>query len=100
MSSGRPGAEKPLLFVWIRQHHVANELVEVAARGQELAQRPARRREAVELLHRERALIVGAAEIREAAIEVVDDRWRDRMIDPRHNFDVTRRETLLPSRWR
>ena len=50
--------------VRIRQHQLADLAVEVVARGDELPQRAAGRRERVELLARQPVLGVGAAEVR------------------------------------
>ena len=75
--------EAVMFDVGVRQHHVANQLIEVGARGEELPQRPARRREAVELGQRQAVLVVRAPEVGEAAIEIVDDARADRRVDAR-----------------
>ena len=71
-------------------------LDELVARGEELTQRAARRSERIELVDSQAVQIVGAPEIGEASIQIVDNRGIDGPVDPRRDRDVARRKAFLP----
>ncbi len=62
----------------------------------ELSKCPHRRAEAVEFDRRESIRLVGAAEIDELAVKLVDDVLGHRRVDPRLHLDVAAVEALLP----
>ncbi len=72
--------------------------MQVVVAGDERAQRPRRRAVALELGRRQAVRLVGAAEVRDAGAQLVEDRRVDRHVDPRHGVDAALVEPRLPAR--
>jgi hypothetical protein len=82
--------QRLLLDVRIGQHEVAEDGDEVLIGGDEAAQGPRRGPVAVELGDGHPVGVVRGPEIREVAVELVDDAIGDRIVDPLCDLDIGR----------